>query len=364
MVQVHLDKLAKLPAFTEGDAAGVSAFSTAINNIVWTFQDLGYLDDLNAASNVKAAVEKLPPAMSLKWNEHLIAKVIARPTLIVLGDWLQQQADAHELLPRRTKLPTVRPERRPNSAEHRANSFAVHDTAPCPLGDGYHSISSCPKFASMTVDERAETVKEAQLCFRCLERGHRSRECKISNACGVDNCQKKHHHLLHLAKRVYPSPEEHSKSSHNLRQAQVLLQVVPVVLHGPAKAIETFAMLDLGSTCSLIHSDVAKQLGLEGPTETMVLNGILQRNSVLTRKVSFGVSPQGSSERWTVEQVKTVDSLNLPNTKVDMSKEKSRWPHLTDLPLPYIDASQVTVLFGADVFDLIVPQEIRTTPNS
>ena len=173
--------------------------------------------------------------------------------------------------------------------------------------------------------------------------------------------------MLHLAKRVYLSsnggPEQHSKSLHDRQQTQVLLQVVPVVLHGPAKDIETFAMLDLGSTCSLIHSDVAEQLALEGPTETMVLNGILQRNSVLTKKVSFEVSPRDSPQRWMVEQAKTVDNLNLPNTKVDMSKEKSRWPHIADLPLPYIDASRVTVLLGADVFDLIVPQEIRTGPN-
>ncbi|CAB4040324.1 Hypothetical predicted protein, partial [Paramuricea clavata] len=86
VVQAHLDKLSKVAPVAEDDAGSVSAFSTVINNIVWTFQDLGYLDDLKAASNVKSAIEKLPSPMILKWNEHLIRNKIIRPTLITLGD--------------------------------------------------------------------------------------------------------------------------------------------------------------------------------------------------------------------------------------------------------------------------------------
>ena len=46
-----------------------------------------------------------------------------------------------------------------------------------------------------------------------------------------------------------------------------------------------------------------------------------------------------------------------------MSKEKMRWPHLVDLPLPPVDGDCVTVLLGADAFDLIVPLEVRTGPK-
>ena len=98
VVQAHLDKLSKVAPVAEDDA-----FSTVINNIVWTFQDLGYLDDLKAASNVKSAIEKLPSPMILKWNKHLIRNKIVRPTLISLGDWLQEQSEAYELLPMKPK---------------------------------------------------------------------------------------------------------------------------------------------------------------------------------------------------------------------------------------------------------------------
>ena len=46
-----------------------------------------------------------------------------------------------------------------------------------------------------------------------------------------------------------------------------------------------------------------------------------------------------------------------------MSKEKNRWPHLANLPLPPVKGVHITVLLGAEVFDLIVPLEIRTGPK-
>jgi hypothetical protein len=46
-----------------------------------------------------------------------------------------------------------------------------------------------------------------------------------------------------------------------------------------------------------------------------------------------------------------------------MSKEKNRWPHLANLPLPPVKDVDITVLLGADVFDLIVPVEMRTGPK-
>ena len=78
----------------------------------------------------------------------------------------------------------------------------------------------------------------------------------------------------HLTKQVFGKGDanQYVKSSHSQRQSQVLLQVVPVTLHGPAKTARTYAMLDLGSTCSLIQNDIADELGLDGLTEKMTLD--------------------------------------------------------------------------------------------
>ena len=75
------------------------------------------------------------------------------------------------------------------------------------------------------------------------------------------------------------SSTEHSNSSHRSSHTSVLLQVVPVTLYGPKGYFNTNAMLDTDSTCSLLLADVAEKLGLVGPLESVLLNGI-QKTSI------------------------------------------------------------------------------------
>ena len=123
-----------------------------------------------------------------------------------------------------------------------------------------------------------------------------------------------------VVKRVYGNThsEEHAKSSHE-RNLKVLLQVLPVTLYGPAANTQAYAMLDMGSTCSLIRTDIARKLRLRGPPEEMTLNGIQQRSVFSSKRVTFEISsPSNPTERHLVEGAWTVKELNLPRMKVDM----------------------------------------------
>ena len=85
-----------------------------------------------------------------------------------------------------------------------------------------------------------------------------------------------------------PSPEEppiqHSQpeplveGSHVMQatsnKSRVLPQVIPVTLYGPCSQLNAHALLDPGSTCSLVRGDVADQLNLDGPTTSLDLFGI------------------------------------------------------------------------------------------
>ena len=45
-----------------------------------------------------------------------------------------------------------------------------------------------------------------------------------------------------------------------------------------------------GSTCSLLATDVAKNLGLDCPMESVMLNGIQKSSKLLTKRVDVQVS--------------------------------------------------------------------------
>ena len=81
------------------------------------------------------------------------------------------------------------------------------------------------------------------------------------------------------------SSTEHSNTSHRSSQTSVLLQVVPVTFYGPKGYFKTYAMLDTGSTCSLLLADVAEKLGLDGPLENVVLNGIQKTSEFMRKRV-------------------------------------------------------------------------------
>ena len=82
------------------------------------------------------------------------------------------------------------------------------------------------------------------------------------------------------------------------------------------------------------------------------MNGI-QRASELR------VSPQGNARTsYDVDGALVVDHLKVPERRVDMRKVTSKWPHLSDLKLPEADGSQVSVLLGSDVAEIIVPLEV------
>ncbi|KAF9808058.1 hypothetical protein SFRURICE_017230 [Spodoptera frugiperda] len=93
---------------------------------------------------------------------------------------------------------------------------------------------------------------------------------------GKPGCNMKHHKLLHKERNVNtaaPAPPvmtthesvtsaRETTSPHNRR---AYLKIVPVTLSGPHASIHTYALLDDGSTVTLIPASVADILGADGP---------------------------------------------------------------------------------------------------
>ena len=74
-------------------------------------------------------------------------------------------------------------------------------------------------------------------------------------------------------------------------KSQGLLQVVPVMLYGPGGRLNTHARFNRGSTCSLVTSDTADRIGLDGPSESLNLFGIQVTSHLKTKRVSFNIGP-------------------------------------------------------------------------
>jgi hypothetical protein len=76
-----------------------------------------------------------------------------------------------------------------------------------------HPVWRCSQFQQKSVNERLKVVKNNELCFLCLGKGHRKTDCYFKGKCDVDRCSGGHHKLLHQVKES-PSTNARSRDVH------------------------------------------------------------------------------------------------------------------------------------------------------
>ena len=72
----------------------------------------------------------------------------------------------------------------------------------CWLRMKLHRLMGCDNFKGKTTDERKEYIKSERLCYNCFSKGHNLKDCKSKYHCRIDNCNKKHHSLIHTDKEI------------------------------------------------------------------------------------------------------------------------------------------------------------------
>ena len=60
-----------------------------------------------------------------------------------------------------------------------------------------HKRAACKTFISLNLVEKKKFVKEDQLCWNYLSKGHKIKDCPSTKKCSIGSCSKKHHTLLH-----------------------------------------------------------------------------------------------------------------------------------------------------------------------
>ena len=140
------------------------------------------------------------------------------------------------------------------------SAYATQETSSnsCPHCNGRHQFSSCFKLQKLPPEKRSEIVKQLNCCYRCLNSGHLSSGCEMSQPCGVNDCKWLHHPLLHGAPRMYPPnpvsfPSTPSASS---PPPATLQQQTP--FNGTIRTIQKITPHEI----TMIAHDVAKQLKL------------------------------------------------------------------------------------------------------
>lgn len=147
-----------------------------------------------------------------------------------------------------------------------------------------NNLVTCPKYLSLKIPERQETIKKKGLCFRCVSRGNFSSSCKVK--CEV--CQGNHHQTIYLIEKENPqrSGETNTNFGRTSRTTLNLLMTAKIKLRTKTGGWrEARALLDGGSQSNFITENLVKGLDWQTTTTDIKVNGIASSVSQVLRKV-------------------------------------------------------------------------------
>ena len=92
----------------------------------------------------------------------------------------------------------------------------------------------------------------------------------------------------------------------------------------------------------MLLAEASEKFGLDGPLESVLINGIQKMSEQPSKHVNLQASPLNDFvTQFHVNGVLVVDYMNVPEKKVRLQKLKEKWPHLSDVELTEVEGTQV-----------------------
>ncbi|XP_062711297.1 uncharacterized protein LOC134289465 [Aedes albopictus] len=370
IVQSAIRKVRSLPSPQVERLDTVVNFALTVENLVATIEACGIEDFVYNASLKFELIDRLPPGLKLDWAKH--SRNISSPNLLDFSGWLYSIAeDASAVMqtsvggsrgrgPKDGFVNIHAETELDHSGETRSESTMQGSSSAqdCFVCKGScPSVAKCKRFGELSLDAKWAVVRDVKLCRKCLRRHNGS--CRQQKPCGVKGCTFLHHPLLHnklqdtekeLSDQAPPSTTG-SCNVHQVQTSEVLFRIVPVLLHGPSKAIQTYAFIDDGSELTLLEDSLAEELGVKGPRTSLCLKwtGGTKRVEAESQIVDVGISSTGKSEQpYMMTKVHTIQNLQLRPQTLVLAELQQWFKHLKGLSVESYTNVCPRILIGLD----------------
>ncbi|XP_052750564.1 uncharacterized protein LOC128200612 [Galleria mellonella] len=396
------------------DCSDLHKFACRVRNSVEVMKLLEQRCYLESPELFQSILSKLTPLLRTRWADFAASHFHQEVTkLELLASFLTQEVDLQlkfGLLNepiyynRSNKIRSVAINKPSTSivpyifqseTHEQSSSVTSHNKKICYFCNDDHSLSHCNNFKILSVDDRWKFVNEKKLCHKCLRKGsHNYKSCNISKEiCNNKKCNSRHHKLLHIA-HVVESEVEHGESSSTPQSGELegsdessckqttdfiahasnslplcnvqhpcyrpFLKIIAVEISGPRGSVNTYALLDDGSTATFIDSELAAKIGARGPTVKTLLKcvGGLSKHTEI-EYVDFNIRGCHVDKTYQVKQARSIKDLQLAKQSV-CPQDISKFSYLSDLAsyLCYENA-QPKIVIGIDNWHLTIPQSIR-----
>ncbi|XP_061714619.1 uncharacterized protein LOC133523124 [Cydia pomonella] len=282
----------------------------------------------------------------------------------------------------------------------------------CPLCKQNHDLSVCDKFIKLSINDRWQFIKKNKMCHRCLKKGfHKNKTSCLKKVCSVEGCEMRHHNLLHGSKseRVVtahvdvedddaadddsdaddeqvPSTSsvtapaacnvseaapllddsEHdilthaTSSSPKVPSARPLLKIVAVTVSGPTGSVDTFALLDDGSSGTYIDSEISSQIGAKASDRLIHLDCVVGLSKdIKVQYVNFNIQGRHSTEVHSIKKARSINGLGAARQCAYQDSVR-KYPYLADIAgeFCYGDVKPMLII-GLDNWHLSLATDVR-----
>ncbi len=381
IARAYLQQILSGPAIKSNEAEGITKLATLMKRCLITLQELKYTADLNSTDNLLKIVRRLPIHLRAKWAEKADSYIErgAEPTFENLTDFIETRARVagtlygQELARINSQEP---PKKDMNVHKPRGTTLATQSSNTpkprCWHCNSDHWLQDCKLFKKMAYSDRRALTRGKGLCDNCLQRHHRSRDCRMNSQCTVAGCTWKHCTLLHPqqvstptasmtpAPAPPPAPPVREptiatttgKATSNATNTggRVCLRVVPVQVTAGNITKHTYALLDDCSDVSLCKSELVNELGATTTKTSYSLTTVnKESNTINGAEVNLSIMSLDGAEKIDMEKVLTIEKIPISPSSIPLQSDLQKWPHLQDLSFPSINESEITVLIGSDV---------------
>ncbi|KAG6454162.1 hypothetical protein O3G_MSEX008510 [Manduca sexta] len=358
-------------------------FSIKVRNYVAAAKVIGRDEYLNGLSITTCILSKLPPVLLSKWADYsyTFIKQNIRPTWFDISEFLNEEAmKVSSMALLNTK--NTNDNYYYNKKKYTEGTHTVllnknyNDSEKCRYCHlSKHKLHDCRKFRKALRKDRWSYVKRNRLCYKCIDAHHDRATCPAA-VCDVTSCGQAHHKLLHYDLRQIvnsepcigdnTAPEPPSATSETVthvnkkyNECKVLLKVVPISVHGPNGVFKTSALLDDGSTVSLISAALASRAGLCGRRETLRVCGAWNKSALECDVDVMDVCITSyKGERFNIT-VSSFKDLNVPVQNFSLVN-LDNYPHLCNIEKEFCCTNiEPEILIGQDNYNLILPLELR-----
>ncbi|XP_054772959.2 uncharacterized protein LOC129280991 [Lytechinus pictus] len=409
--EAWIEQITNGSALHANDRTGLRKFADELQVCLETLKALNLTKEISSNRELVKLAERLPFHLKARWLK-VVRDIRQRGRSPDITDMVKFVSDAAEEVndpvfgeltatsPRSASKPSF-------NKQHSKSSYstAVTDNSSFPKPKKCfkcyqdHTLFGCDSFKSLTPDERFKFAQENRLCFNCLQQGHTSRICKLNRTCSVPGCQRKHTKFLHLFRESLspergtphqeienqPQPNKHLISSSTqtpfdeIQTAQnsfidksvtgagrCVLPIVPVRVraHNESQSVETYALLDTGSTSTFCTAALSRQLNAVERKQSLNLSTLGRSNSTVdTSVVSLIVDTGKDTEIVKLPRVYTRESINVKESHIAKMEDIRGWNHLEGINIPIVTQHEVGLLIGQDVPGALIPIEIRASED-